>query len=121
MSTGYEGLDLLLVLILAAATSWYGYTIADELIKKYKKKTFWLTRYYEDTKTSEVIGTYKERNMRNAMLNHFLSYGRDLSLLEVETETDYNNLLMAYSLNIDGTTHHFVMIMDLEDIEIEQD
>ena len=120
MTTGYEGLDLLLALILAAATFWYGYTIADELIKKFKKKTYWLTIYYENTNTSEVIGTYRERNMRNAMLNHFLSYGRDLALLEVKTDTDYNDILMAYSLNIDGKIHHFVMIMELEDVEIEQ-
>ena len=119
MSTGYDGLDLLLALILAAATFWYGYTIADELIKKFKKKTYWLTVYHEDSDTYELIDSYKERNMRNAVLNHLLSYGCDLSLLRFKTDMKYNDLVMIYALNLDGETKYFTMLKEIEGVTVE--
>ena len=120
MTTGYETLDLILALILAASSIWYGYTIADELIKIFKKKTYWLTVYHEDSDTYELIDSYKERNMRNAVLNHLSSYKCDMTLLKFQTEMDYNELVMIYALNVDGETYYFTMLKEIEGVTFEQ-
>lgn len=121
MTTGYEGLDLLLALILAAATFWYGYTIADELIKKFRKKTYWLTIYHKDTEKYVVITSFRERNMRNAILSHQLSYGCDLSSLKFKTYIDYNDIGMVYTLELNGETHIFSMYKDRKDTDNQLD
>ena len=127
MTTGYEGLDLLLALILVAATFWYGYSMADvlkeivnKLIKKYKKKTYWLTVYHKDRGKSSVATSFRERNMRNAILSHQLSYGCDLSLLKLKIHTKYNDIGMVYTLEINGETHIFAMHKDRKDTGDEQ-
>ncbi|MGM9987600.1 MAG: hypothetical protein ACI35O_10275 [Bacillaceae bacterium] len=118
--TGIISLDIVLILIMEAATIWYIYSIKDDVINIIKKKTYILYIYHEGTQRFEVITKYKERSMRNAMTEHFLSYERDLALLYYKPYMDYNEFVMNYTLTIDGDVYQFTMIQEIEGVTIEQ-
>ena len=120
--TGNTGMDTLLVLIMIAATIWYIDSTKEDLAKllnKLKKKHYTLYIYHEGNKKFEKITTYKERNMRNAIVQHFLSYERDISLLRFKPYTDYNDYTMHYVLDIDGDLYIFAMLRESEGVKVE--
>ena len=88
----------------------------NQLIYRLKKKNYTLYIYHEGTKQFEVHTTYKERTMRNAITEHFLSYGGNATLSNFKTYRDYNDYEMYYELNVDGDTYNFAMIKEVNGI-----
>lgn len=120
MTTGNMTLDVLLALILLAATIWYVKSLVVELYRLLRKKTYRLSIYHDDEQTHEFICTYRERSMRSAMVNHFLSYNCDLAKLRYQPYIEYNDLVMCYTLNIEGETYYFTMFQEVEGVKVEQ-
>lgn len=85
----------------------------NQFIYRLKKKNYTLYIYHEGTKQFEEHTTYRERTMRNAITEHFLSYGGNATLSRFKTQRDYNDYAMYYDLNVDGDTYNFKMIKEV--------
>ena len=86
-----------------------------ELKKILKKKRYILYIYYEGSQDYELITTYKERSMRNAILEHLLSYEKGRVTNYFYSDMNYNEYVMNYSMVIDGEIKRFSMIQELDD------
>ena len=120
MTTNYPLLDFVIGFILGYATIWYVNSIYKELRKILKKKYYTLYIFDERNEKFEKVSTYKERSMRNAITEHFLSYGGNAELTHFRTITDYNDNTMRYFLTINGDHCFFAMLRESDGAKIEQ-
>lgn len=118
--TDYLLLDFILGAILGYTTVWYIHSVIKELSKMLKKKHYTLYIYHEGNQKFEKVTTYKERSMRNAITEHFLSYNGNATISHFKTITDYNDNTMRYLLTVDGDAYLFTMLREAEGVTNEQ-
>ena len=68
----------------------------------------------------EMVATYKERSMRNAITEHIQSYGGNADLTRIKIITDYNENTMRYFLTVNGDACFFAMLRESDGAKIEQ-
>ena len=110
--TDYLLLDFMIGFVFVYATLWYVDSVYKELRKILKKKYYTLYIFDEGNEKFEKVATYKERSMRNAITEHFLSYNGNAELTHFRTYTDYNDYTMYYVLNVNGDTNMYAMLRE---------
>ena len=118
--TKYIILDIVIIAIFVAATLWYIQTAGKDIVNLFKKKYYTLYIYHEGEEKFKKVATYKERSMRNAITEHFLSYNGNATLSHFKTITDYNENTMRYFLSVDGDAYLFTMLREVDGAKVEQ-
>ena len=118
--TDYPLLDFIIGFVFGYATIWYIESVYKELRKILKKKYYTLYIFDEGNEKFEKIATYKERSMRNAITEHFMSYNGNAELTHFRTITDYNDNTMRYFLTVNGDHCFFTMLREAEGVKVEQ-